>query len=192
MKAHSSIICSLSVLLNTVFGAPAVSQSSTSQDVRIRAPASAGSESPVNLSTIPSNENGFIGSSGRDAFSDMLNQLRDTKPQGKPATVEDALQRLSTVPQKASFSAAINIAQMGFIPGNMSGDVVDTIQAQQNTDPNSKTNNNPKEPSKPVFPSKASGDAPYSLDEQTLRGAIFIPQGFTYGQKQPVIVSLPF
>ena len=43
-------------------------------------------------------------------------------------------------------------------------------------------------PSTAVYPQKACGDAPYSVDEGTLRGAIYIPSGFTYGAKPPVIL----
>lgn len=42
-------------------------------------------------------------------------------------------------------------------------------------------------PSKTIFPTKASGDAPYSLTEAELRAAIYIPSSFTYGTKTPVI-----
>ncbi|WYZ42436.1 hypothetical protein EsH8_VI_000135 [Colletotrichum jinshuiense] len=50
------------------------------------------------------------------------------------------------------------------------------------------TNNvNPSNPSRPIWPKKDAADAPYTLSEQQLRQAIFIPQTFTYGQKPPVI-----
>ncbi|THZ79197.1 alpha/beta-hydrolase [Aureobasidium pullulans] len=39
-----------------------------------------------------------------------------------------------------------------------------------------------------VYPQKACGDAPYTVDEATLRAAIHIPSGFTYGAKPPVIL----
>ncbi|KAK2014519.1 alpha/beta-hydrolase [Colletotrichum eremochloae] len=50
------------------------------------------------------------------------------------------------------------------------------------------TNNvNIRNPAKPIWPRKDAADAPYTLSEQQLRQAIFIPQTFTYGQKPPVI-----
>ncbi|KAF6832726.1 lipase b precursor [Colletotrichum plurivorum] len=50
------------------------------------------------------------------------------------------------------------------------------------------TNNvNPVNPAKPIYPKKDAADAPYSLTEQQLRQAIYIPKTFTYGQKPPVI-----
>jgi len=42
-------------------------------------------------------------------------------------------------------------------------------------------------PPQAVYPMKADGDAPYSLDEKTLRSAIKMPMGFTFGKKMPVI-----
>ncbi|KAK8193841.1 uncharacterized protein BKA78DRAFT_281835 [Phyllosticta capitalensis] len=53
--------------------------------------------------------------------------------------------------------------------------------------PNSVINDNPKEPAQPVYPQKGVKDAPYLLSEQELRQIIQFPEGFTYGQKQPVI-----
>ncbi|KAH0433351.1 lipase b precursor [Colletotrichum camelliae] len=50
------------------------------------------------------------------------------------------------------------------------------------------TNNlNPLNPAKPIYPKKDAADAPYSLTEQQLRQAIYIPKSFTYGQKPPVL-----
>ncbi|KAL0938454.1 lipase b precursor [Colletotrichum truncatum] len=51
----------------------------------------------------------------------------------------------------------------------------------------SSNNVNPLNPANPVYPKKNSADAPYTLTEQQLRQAIFIPKTFTYGQKPPVI-----
>ena len=39
-----------------------------------------------------------------------------------------------------------------------------------------------------MYPQKACGDAPYTVDEATLRAAIHIPPGFTFGAKPPVIL----
>jgi len=40
-----------------------------------------------------------------------------------------------------------------------------------------------------VYPQKAPGDAPYSVDEATLRGAISLPADFSNGTKLPVILA---
>jgi hypothetical protein len=50
---------------------------------------------------------------------------------------------------------------------------------------NSINNNNPKPP---VSIYNLKGDAPYSLSEDALRKAIFIPSGFTYGKVRPIVM----
>jgi hypothetical protein len=45
------------------------------------------------------------------------------------------------------------------------------------------------EPTTTIYSSKAAGDTPYDTPEATLRAAIKLPAGFTYGQKIPVIMS---
>ena len=54
---------------------------------------------------------------------------------------------------------------------------------------NSINNNNPR-PRSRIFPKKDVRDAPYSLSEDALRRAIYIPPGFSYGagSKRPVIM----
>ncbi|PSR99248.1 hypothetical protein BD289DRAFT_357095, partial [Coniella lustricola] len=50
---------------------------------------------------------------------------------------------------------------------------------------------NPIDPSPAIYPSVASGDAPYDIDEATLRSALYIPAGFQYGAEgapQPVLL----
>lgn len=53
---------------------------------------------------------------------------------------------------------------------------------------NSDNNNNPS--TQGIYPSKEDGDAPYSLSEDDLRKAIYIPSGFQYGagSKRPVLM----
>ncbi|GAB7352033.1 hypothetical protein MBLNU459_g2547t1 [Dothideomycetes sp. NU459] len=53
---------------------------------------------------------------------------------------------------------------------------------------NGHTNSNPAPPY-PIYPKHGSKDASYSLTESELRSAIYIPKTFTYGKKQPVILS---
>lgn len=52
------------------------------------------------------------------------------------------------------------------------------------------TNNNPPPPSV-IYPKKSASDAPYSVPEATLRGAIHIPPGFTYGKTGVPTVLFP-
>lgn len=48
--------------------------------------------------------------------------------------------------------------------------------------------NNPV-PSDKSFYNNVDGNAPFSVDEETLRAAIYIPPGFTWGKKQPIVLS---
>lgn len=43
-------------------------------------------------------------------------------------------------------------------------------------------NTNPRNPAQSIYPKKSPSDAPYSLTEQELRAAIYIPSTFQYGQ----------
>ena len=47
---------------------------------------------------------------------------------------------------------------------------------------NNLNNTNTRSPKKPVYPSANNDDAPYSLLEQQLRSAIYIPPGYEYGK----------
>ncbi len=53
-------------------------------------------------------------------------------------------------------------------------------------------NTNARDPAPLIYPKKSSLDAPYSLTEQELRGAIYIPSGFQYGRGSRVpIICVP-
>lgn len=56
---------------------------------------------------------------------------------------------------------------------------------------NSYTNVNTETPDETIYPQKESNDAPYSVSESDLRGAIYIPSAFEFGagDKVPVILS---
>ncbi|KAH8699194.1 hypothetical protein BGW36DRAFT_294275 [Talaromyces proteolyticus] len=71
------------------------------------------------------------------------------------------------------------------------------LLGRETTGVNSFNNTNLAQPATTIFPQKASSDAPFSLSENTLRSAIYIPSTFEYGSgsKSPVILipgtSLP-
>lgn len=94
-----------------------------------------------------------------------------------------------------SYASLLGLAShISAIPTPASDQVLDP---RQNTGENSSNNKNTVNPVTAVYPKKFAGDAPYSVDENTLRSAIYIPPTFQYGKtgKQPVLLvpgtSLP-
>lgn len=70
-------------------------------------------------------------------------------------------------------------------------DLVSLLDGYLDMSLNSIHNKNPPPPSKQaIYPSKKTGDAPYSIPEEKLRAVIHIPDSFAYGKngKQPVIL----
>lgn len=81
--------------------------------------------------------------------------------------------------------AAEEIVFNGLLPTS----IFDFLNGYFDSSLNSVSNTNSKSPNSSVYP-KSSGDAPYSVDENTLRGAIYIPSSFSYGAngKKPIIL----
>lgn len=99
-----------------------------------------------------------------------------------------------------SFTALLSYASLLALASHVSAVPTPATQAlavRQNTGINSSANKNTVNPTTPVYPQKAAGDAPYSVDENTLRSALYIPPTFQYGKtgKQSVLMvpgtSLP-
>ncbi|KAJ5392214.1 lipase [Penicillium cosmopolitanum] len=99
-------------------------------------------------------------------ISDIAALLQQTYSTTAPSSVESALSALQRQLSNGAPSiedAAHGITKAGLIPPDIF---------------------------KPIYPTKAPGDASYSLSEETLRSAIHIPQSFEYGQnnKTPIIL----
>ncbi|KFX96802.1 hypothetical protein V490_03118 [Pseudogymnoascus sp. VKM F-3557] len=100
-----------------------------------------------------------------------------------------------------SFTALLSYASLLALASRVSAaptpDAYGALVVRQTTGVDSSNNKNTVNPATAVYPSKAAGDAPYSVDENTLRSAIYIPSTFQYGKtgKQPVLLvpgtSLP-
>ncbi|KAG0156758.1 hypothetical protein PDIDSM_3939 [Penicillium digitatum] len=75
---------------------------------------------------------------------------------------------------------AIDIVSLGLVPTN----VIDILNGITNHEINSIANNNRKDPSPRIHPTRSFWDAPYDIPEKVLRGAIHIPSTFSYGKKQ--------
>jgi len=118
----------------------------------------------------------------------VLNILEQLQPTTRPTNIEAAVAKQAeiwaTPTTRTDFFAAVATQIAG-------GLVLDeTLKQAFNgglpIGENSINNNNPPPPSR-IYPKKDTADAPYTLSEPALRKAIFIPSGFTYGAKRPVI-----
>ncbi|KAF9783598.1 hypothetical protein IL306_008891 [Fusarium sp. DS 682] len=121
----------------------------------------------------------------RDKTLDTLQKLKPTK---KPMSIDDA----SSITEKVAKSDPDNIVEYSarlIANGVVSGSTDDLLSYAKGlgSEENSSNNQNP-DPPKTVYPKAASCDAPYTVSEDKLRSAIFIPDTFTYGKKLPVIL----
>ncbi|OMP84626.1 Lipase B [Diplodia seriata] len=115
----------------------------------------------------------------------ILSQLKLVHPASKPTSVEQAQDRLKQVYSATPTNIYKNIANQ--ISTGLTTLTITEALGILPAGENSQTNNNPREPATPVYPRKSPSDAPYSLSEQQLRQAIYIPPSFTFGEKPPVI-----
>ncbi|KAJ1336183.1 hypothetical protein MN608_02931 [Microdochium nivale] len=121
----------------------------------------------------------------------LLAQLGDIKPISTPKSIKDivsVLQRIGGVDPTALLGSTVNLVLHGLGPSNLAG-----VMEQYSDGVNNENNYNPQEPPAPVFPrastlSRVTVDVAYSFEEAKLRGAIHIPDTFTYGKKPPVIL----
>ncbi|RKK80486.1 hypothetical protein BFJ69_g4294 [Fusarium oxysporum] len=121
----------------------------------------------------------------REKTLDTLQKLKATK---KPKNVGEA----SSITKKVAKSEPDNIVEYSarlIANGIVSGSTDDILGYAQGLGSveNGNNNQNP-DPPKSVFPRAASCDAPYTVSENKLRSAIYIPDTFTYGKKLPVIL----
>lgn len=140
------------------------------------------------LSGLLSNLNSAIAANNPAAAVSALVQI---KPSGRPTNIADAMVRASKVwasptGRKDFYPAIATQVALGLGP-LLDGTLTTALVGGLPVGENSVNNNNPKPKSK-IYPSKDGGDAPYTLSEDALRKAIYIPSGFTYGAKRPVIM----
>ncbi|KAH7031463.1 uncharacterized protein B0I36DRAFT_363152 [Microdochium trichocladiopsis] len=116
--------------------------------------------------------------------SALLAQLGDIQPLSKPSSIQDVvtiLTKIGGVKPATLLESTVQLVLSGLGPSNLA-----TVMNQYSAGVNSENNIN-REPASPVYPA-AAGDVPYSITEEKLRGAIYIPSTFTYGKKPPVIL----
>ncbi|KAH8795322.1 hypothetical protein BGZ57DRAFT_809880 [Hyaloscypha finlandica] len=88
----------------------------------------------------------------------------------------------SPPPEQDILSNALTLVLDGFTSSDLQA-VIQGITA------NSAANVNPPVPFFKTFYNTVSGNAPFDIAESALRAAIYIPPGFTWGVKQPVLMS---
>lgn len=124
----------------------------------------------------------------------LLDVLKPVTSNTKPSSVEEASAAISNVFQASPtpvnlFAAVAQLVEQGLTTENVQDALafVDGLLDGQN----SENNNNPIDPSPAAYPSAGPDDAPYSLSEDALRSAIYIPDTFQYGREgapQPIIL----
>ncbi|CAO2649711.1 Nn.00g010030.m01.CDS01 [Neocucurbitaria sp. VM-36] len=118
----------------------------------------------------------------------ILDALVKISPTSRPTDIAGCISRQSSIwasPNTRSdfFQAIATQVANGLV---LDGTLNTALNGGLPVGENNINNNNPK-PSSVIFPKKDPADAPYSLSEDALRKAIYIPSGFTYGAKRPVI-----
>ncbi|KAF5610121.1 lipase B [Fusarium subglutinans] len=121
----------------------------------------------------------------REKTLDTLQKLEPTK---NPKNVAEAL----SITEKVAKSEPDNIVEYSarlIANGIISGSTDDLLSYAHGlgSAENGYDNQNP-DPPKSVYPKAASCDARYTVSEDKLRSAIYIPDTFTYGEKLPVVL----
>ncbi|ORY55839.1 uncharacterized protein BCR38DRAFT_414699 [Pseudomassariella vexata] len=117
----------------------------------------------------------------------VLSVLEGVEATAAPNSIQQAQSTLQAIYSATPTNLYKNVAkqiQAGLGPSKIH-QVASDLRAGKGE--NCQTNHNPINPREPIYPKKSLQDAPYSLSEEKLRGAIFIPPNFTYGQKPPTV-----
>ena len=120
------------------------------------------------------------------SVSALLQQLDEIVPSPAPTSIEDVISILQSA--AGAEPTALVQSVMTRVTNGLGPDSLEGVLQQYSTGSNSENNVNTREPATPVYPQLDVLDAPYSISEEVLRGAIHIPDTFTYGQKPPVIL----
>ncbi|GME23111.1 Lipase B [Neofusicoccum parvum] len=131
---------------------------------------------------------GLVGdaTAAASVFNDILHDISATVPTNSPADIDEVftlVQDIFTPTPTDLYENVVDLVANSLSPGDL-----ENVFESYSTGYNSENNNNAREPDSVVYPSASDKDAPYSLSESQLRQAIYIPSGFTYGEKPPVIL----
>ncbi|KAB8349610.1 hypothetical protein FH972_023633 [Carpinus fangiana] len=167
-------IITIAACLAGVYAAPATSTSSAAAPLITTA------------SQLASALNGLTQGAPANFASGYASVMKSIRPQAGPTSIADAatqLQALYAKHQNDPFGLAADILLNG-VAGPQDIDDLTGFSPVCN----SFRNANFIPPSRPIYPKKDPADAPYDLPESTLRAAIYIPPGFTYGRKPPIVL----
>ncbi|KAJ7091426.1 hypothetical protein B0H15DRAFT_236199 [Mycena belliarum] len=126
------------------------------------------------------------------ALDGIMSGLLNIVPKPAPTSEAAAVASLSSIFSGSSnvgfLGSAEALLKAGFAPPKLS-DLLD-VNKTFTTGANSMVNSPPALPANATvfFPQAAAGDAPYSVSEAELRQALFIPDGFTMGAKNPLLI----
>ncbi|KAL3422182.1 hypothetical protein PVAG01_06338 [Phlyctema vagabunda] len=118
--------------------------------------------------------------------SAIIGVVQAIVPSPAPTSIVDAISKVASIyaTHPTDFvESALALVLNGLTPGSIAN-----LALAQSSEENSSNNNNLINPTTTIYPKKAPDDAPYSISESVLRGAINIPSGFTYGNVTPVIL----
>ncbi|VUC37657.1 unnamed protein product [Clonostachys rosea] len=119
------------------------------------------------------------------AVNALFSQLDDVVPTATPTSIEDVVSIVKEVTAATPTALIENVVKLA--ANSLAPQSFRNLFETYSTGVNSENNVNP-DPPQAIYPSKAAGDAVYTVSEAKLRAAIHIPSTFTYGQKQPVIL----
>lgn len=118
----------------------------------------------------------------------VLSALVKITPTARPTNIADVVSKQSRIwaspSTRTDFFAAVATQVAGGLV--LDGTLETALNGGLPVGDNSINNNNARPPTT-IFPKKNTSDAPYTLSEDALRKVIYIPPGFTYGAKPPVI-----
>lgn len=117
-----------------------------------------------------------------------LQNIQDTNPPAV-STVSQAISNIQSI--YSNDVRDITVASQNNIQKNLvSQSVLDTLNSYPNCSIDSTNNTGNPAPPTTIYPSKSASDAPYSVSQQDLQDAIYIPSGFSYGKNgmKPVIL----
>lgn len=153
--------------------------------------ASAASQQLQIVNTLNNNANSAVWGNESSAVSQVASDLQNIENTNPPA-VSSVPAAISAVQSIYSNDVGnIVVASQDTIQKSLaSKSVLDVLNGYSNNSIDSTNNTGNPAPSQTIYPSKSPNDAPYSVSQQDLQDAIYIPSSFSYGKngKKPVIL----